>query len=93
MVTFGSVFSQAQMRLPHWLWNPNYIAPPPAVIIGIPVTINTWTNQKPITPNIQTRGAKVARIIILRLNIAQKPHIVWSLSPKAINYESLEPSG
>ena len=27
----------------------------------------------------------------LRLKIAQKPYIVWSLGPKALNYESLEP--
>ena len=29
----------------------------------------------------------------LRLKIAQKPYIVWSLGPKALKYESLEPKG
>ena len=29
----------------------------------------------------------------LRLKIAQKPYIVWSLGPKASKYESLEPKG
>ena len=29
----------------------------------------------------------------LRLKIAQKPYIVWSLGPKALKYESLEPEG
>ena len=29
----------------------------------------------------------------LRLKIAQKPYIVWSLGPKALTYESLEPQG
>ena len=27
----------------------------------------------------------------LRLKIAQRPYIVWSLGPKALHYESLEP--
>ena len=27
----------------------------------------------------------------LRLKVAQKPYIVWSLGPKALKYESLEP--
>ena len=27
----------------------------------------------------------------LRLKIAQKPYVVWSLDPKALEYESLEP--
>ena len=27
----------------------------------------------------------------LRLKIAPKPYIVWSLGPKALKYESLEP--
>ena len=31
--------------------------------------------------------------ITLRLKIAQKLYIVWSLGPKALNYESLEPKG
>ena len=25
--------------------------------------------------------------------MAQKPYIIWSLSPKALTYESLEPEG
>ena len=29
----------------------------------------------------------------LRLKVAQKPYIVWSLGPKALRYESLEPLG
>ena len=29
----------------------------------------------------------------LRLKIAQKPYIVWSLGPKAFRYQSLEPKG
>ena len=29
----------------------------------------------------------------LRLKIAQKPYIAWSLGPKALKYESLEPKG
>ena len=33
---------------------------------------------------------KVVRVS-LRLKIAQKPFIVWSLGPKASYYESLEP--
>ena len=32
-------------------------------------------------------------MITLRLKIAQKPHIVWSLGPIALKYESLEPKG
>ena len=31
--------------------------------------------------------------LTLRLKIAQKPYIVWSLGPKALKYESLEPKG
>ena len=31
--------------------------------------------------------------ITLGLKIAQKPAIVWPLSPKALNFESLEPKG
>ena len=31
--------------------------------------------------------------ITLRLKIAQRPYIVWSLGPKALGYESLEPKG
>ena len=34
-----------------------------------------------------------ARSLTLRLKIAQKPYIVWSLDPKALKYESLEPKG
>ena len=30
-------------------------------------------------------------ILTLRLKIAQKPYVVWSLGPKALKYESLEP--
>ena len=33
----------------------------------------------------------IYHILSLRLKIAQKPHIVWSLGPKALKYESLEP--
>ena len=29
--------------------------------------------------------------ITLRLKIAKRPYIVWSLGPKALRYESLEP--
>ena len=29
--------------------------------------------------------------LTLRLKMAQKPYIIWSLSPKASNYESSEP--
>ena len=31
--------------------------------------------------------------LTLRLKIAQKPYTVWSLGPKALKYESLEPKG
>ena len=31
--------------------------------------------------------------VTLRLKIAQKPYIVWSLGSKALKYESLEPWG
>ena len=31
--------------------------------------------------------------LTLRLKIAQKPYIVWSLGPEALKYESLEPKG
>ena len=31
--------------------------------------------------------------LTLRLKMAQKPYIMWSLGPKALTYESLEPSG
>ena len=30
-------------------------------------------------------------VVTLRLKIAQKPSMVWSLGPKALNNESLEP--
>ena len=29
--------------------------------------------------------------LTLRLKIAQRPYVVWSLGPKALKYESLEP--
>ena len=29
--------------------------------------------------------------LTLRLKMAQKPYIIWSLGPKALKYESLEP--
>ena len=35
----------------------------------------------------------LAETLTLRLKIAQKPYIVWSLGPKALKYESLEPKG
>ena len=38
-----------------------------------------------------TGGKSQTRPLTLRLKIAQKPHIVWSLGPKALKYESLEP--
>ena len=38
-------------------------------------------------------GSPSPKMIPLRLKIAQKPCIVWSLGPKALYYESLEPSG
>ena len=36
---------------------------------------------------LKARGASLA----LRLKIAPKPYVVWSLGPKALTYESLEP--
>ena len=35
----------------------------------------------------------LCRSITLRLRIAQKPYIVWSLGPKALEHEFLEPKG
>ena len=35
----------------------------------------------------------MAKTIALRLKIADKPCIVWSLGPKASYFESLEPQG
>ena len=32
-------------------------------------------------------------LITLGIKIAQKPYIVWSLGPKALIYESLDPYG
>ena len=31
--------------------------------------------------------------IPLRLKIAQKPYVMWSLGPRSLKYESLEPQG
>ena len=36
------------------------------------------------------RSAEEPCILTLRIKIAQKPYIAWSLSPKALVYESLE---
>ena len=38
-------------------------------------------------------GVKRSRVLrfTLRLKIAQKSNIIWSLGPKALKYESLEP--
>ena len=38
-----------------------------------------------VTPTLE------AIYLTLRLKIAQKSYIVWSLGPKALKYESLEP--
>ena len=44
-------------------------------------------------PNIysQNSGVLAIRTPTVRLKIAQKPYIRWSLGPKTIEYESLEP--
>ena len=37
------------------------------------------------------KGFKLRLYSTLRLKLAQKPHIVWYLGPKALKYEPLEP--
>ena len=38
------------------------------------------------------RGFYIAlHSLTLRLKMAQKPYIIWSLGPEALKYESLEP--
>ena len=39
------------------------------------------------------RRQELANSLTLRLKIAQKPYVVWSLGPKALKHESLEPLG
>ena len=49
-----------------------------------------------ILPGVHIQGVcSVASIDSnsLGINIAQKPYIVWSLGPKAVIYESLDPQG
>ena len=46
-------------------------------------------NRSQRTPPIQQLDLDVP----LRLKTPQKPYIVWSLGPKALTYESLEPKG
>ena len=41
--------------------------------------INSWEDVSPCVS------------VTLRLKMARKPYIIWSLSPKALTYESLEP--
>ena len=48
--------------------------------------------MQPKAPNTDAGMVRNA-IPYLRLKIAQKPYIVWSLGPKAFKYESLEPKG
>ena len=44
--------------------------------------------KHPITDHSHSHGNK---ILTLRLKMAQKPYIIWSLGPKALKSESLEP--
>ena len=47
-----------------------------------------------LNPKPQTLELNILKLpCTLRLKIAQKPYIVWSLDPKALKYESLEPKG
>ena len=40
---------------------------------------------------LQQINSALYRTLSLRLETAQKPHMIWSLGPKALKYESLEP--
>ena len=51
-----------------------------------------WPRHTPDLPYI-TLYQTIHPSLALRLRIAQKPSIVWSLGPKTLYYESLEPSG
>ena len=44
-------------------------------------------------PNLPKPSNRVYHIVTLRLKIAQKPCIIWSLGPKALKYEASEPEG
>ena len=37
------------------------------------------------------RRSSASLEVTLRLKMAQKPYMIWSLGPKALKYESLEP--
>ena len=54
---------------------------------------------KPLNPKSQTQHVKPLNPktcsfnLTLGIKIAQKPYMVWSLGPKALIYESLDPEG